>query len=87
MCVYVRVFVSFVDLCVVGLSVEYVNKCVYLYVNAPFLILISNISRVPGQNGVSQACHVVKIYHSGPKPSISMSYSQDIPLWSETLNI
>ena len=29
-----------------------------------------NISRVPDQNGISQACHIVEIHHSGPEPSI-----------------
>ena len=28
------------------------------------------ISRVPDQNGISQACFIVEIYHSGPEPSI-----------------
>ena len=28
------------------------------------------ISRVPDQNGVSQAGYIVEIYHSGRKPSI-----------------
>ena len=27
------------------------------------------ISRVPDQNGVSQACYTVEIHHSGPEPS------------------
>ena len=31
----------------------------------------ASISRVPGQNGVSQAWYIVEIYHSGRKPSIS----------------
>ena len=28
-------------------------------------------SRVLKQNGISQACYIVEIYHSGPEPSIS----------------
>ena len=28
------------------------------------------ISRVPHQNGISQACYIVEIYHSGPEPLI-----------------
>ena len=28
------------------------------------------ILRVPDQNSMSQACYIVKIYHSGPEPSI-----------------
>ena len=31
----------------------------------------SIISRVPDQNGISQACYIVMIYHSGQEPSIS----------------
>ena len=30
----------------------------------------SLISRVPGQNGTSLACYIVKIYHCGPEPLI-----------------
>ena len=30
-----------------------------------------NIMRVSDQNGISQACYIVEIYHSGPEPSIS----------------
>ena len=29
-----------------------------------------NISRIPDQIGVSQACNIVEIYHSGQEPSI-----------------
>ena len=35
-----------------------------------FLIHMSSISRVPDQNGVSQAWYIVEIHHSGRKPSI-----------------
>ena len=28
------------------------------------------LSRVPDQNGISQACDIVQICHSGPEPSI-----------------
>ena len=28
------------------------------------------ISRVPDQNGISQACYIAEIHHSGLKPSI-----------------
>ena len=31
-------------------------------------------SRVPDQNGVFQACYIVEIYHSGPKPSYVALY-------------
>ena len=34
------------------------------------LLQIGCVSRVPDQNGMSQACYIVKIYHSGPEPSI-----------------
>ena len=34
------------------------------------LINKSNISKVPNQNGTSQACNIVEIYHSGPDSSI-----------------
>ena len=27
-----------------------------------------HVSRVPDQNGISQACYIVEIYHSGPDP-------------------
>ena len=30
----------------------------------------TNMSRVPDQSGVSQACYIVEMYHSGPKPSM-----------------
>ena len=29
-----------------------------------------NISRVLDHNGISQACYIVEMYHSGPDPSI-----------------
>ena len=32
--------------------------------------------RVPDQNGISQACRIVEIYHSGPEPSI---YTEQLP--------
>ena len=35
------------------------------------LIFTQNISRIPDQNGISQACYIVEIYHSGPESSIS----------------
>ena len=35
--------------------------------------LMRNISRVPDQNGVSQAWYIVEIHHSGWKPSIQNS--------------
>ena len=38
--------------------------CVFSY------LLNTYISRVPDQNGISQACYLVEIYHSGPRPSI-----------------
>ena len=28
------------------------------------------ISRIPDQNGISQVCYIVDIYHSGPEPLI-----------------
>ena len=28
---------------------------------------------VPDQNGITQACYLIEIYHSGPDPSIIMS--------------
>ena len=31
---------------------------------------VTKILRVPDQNGISQACFIVEIYHSGPEPSI-----------------
>ena len=36
-------------------------------------IFVFRISRVPDQNGVSQAWYIVEIYHSGRKPSIFSS--------------
>ena len=33
------------------------------------------ISRVPDQNGVSQACYTVEIYHSAPEPSMLTVYT------------
>ena len=33
-------------------------------------VIPADISRVPDQNGVSQACYIVKIHHSGPEPAI-----------------
>ena len=35
-----------------------------------FELLMITISRVPDQNGISQACSIVKIYHSDPEPLI-----------------
>ena len=29
-----------------------------------------NMSRVPDQNGISQACYRIEIYHSGPETSM-----------------
>ena len=34
-------------------------------------------SRVPGQNGISQACYIVEIYHSGPEPSTFILHCLD----------
>ena len=36
------------------------------------LNVISFISRVPNQNGVSQVWYIVEVHHSGRKPSIFM---------------
>ena len=45
----------------------------YFYIEGfPSEWRISTISRVPDQNGVSQAWYIVEIYHSGLKPSISL---------------
>ena len=33
-----------------------------------------HISRVPDENGASQACYIVEIHHSGREPSISVSH-------------
>ena len=35
-----------------------------------YTILVGNIPRVPDQNGVSQGCYIVEIYHSGAEPLI-----------------
>ena len=37
----------------------------------PAIFSLYNISMVPDQNGISQACYIIKIYHSGPEPSIN----------------
>ena len=44
----------------------------HLFWNNPllFMLLSALISRVPDQNGVSQAWYIVEIHHSGQKPSI-----------------
>ena len=41
------------------------------------------MSRVPNQNGVSQACYMVEIYHSGPEPMkcVPGSSPVSLPLW------
>ena len=36
------------------------------------------VSRVLGQNGISQACYIVKIYCSGPEPLIYLNYMLEI---------
>ena len=46
-----------------------------------------NISRVPSQNGVSQAWHTVKIHHSGREPSISYSSKLQQPVIVQAVNI
>ena len=43
-----------------------------------------NISRVPGQNGVSRAWYIVEIHHSGWKPSICSSVSCPCFYFQET---
>ena len=40
-------------------------------------------SRVPNQNGVSQACYIVEIHHSGRKPSICAQIGPQFILSSE----
>ena len=35
---------------------------------AIYFLLKASISRVPDQNGVSQACYIVEIFHSGSEP-------------------
>ena len=34
--------------------------------------------RVPDQSGISQACYIVKIYHSGPEPSICSPWIKNL---------
>ena len=31
------------------------------------------ISRIPDQNGISQACYIIEVYHSGREPLINKS--------------
>ena len=38
----------------------------------PLIPKKSIISRVPDQNGISQTCYIVEIYHFGPELSICM---------------
>ena len=40
-------------------------------------------SRVPDQNGISQACYIVEIYHSGPEPS---KYKQSVSYTGTHIN-
>ena len=37
--------------------------------------------RVPDQNGISQACYIVEIHHSGPEPSILRLQTGHCGLW------
>ena len=39
---------------------------------SPYIICVTNISRIPEQNGVSEAQYIVEIRHSGPEPLICM---------------
>ena len=52
----------------------YICKC-FIHVCTVIVQLItcdvsSPISRIPDQNGISKACYMVEIYHSGLEPSI-----------------
>ena len=58
-CVWVCVWGGGVGVYMLMWVFEYVCLCGCMY-----------ISRVPEQNGVSQAWYIVKIYHSGWKPSM-----------------
>ena len=56
------------------LTVPYKHKTVLLWVAAAIFVresvlaVVQNL-RVLNQNGISQACYIVKIYHSGLEPS------------------
>ena len=41
----------------------------FLSAGISYLYRLLGKSRVPNQNGVTQACYIVKIYHSSPEPS------------------
>ena len=46
--------------------------CVSVYLGARYTHIAGYISRVPHQNGASQARYIVEIHHSGREPSIYM---------------
>ena len=58
-----------------------------LFCSAWILIYIRNMSRVPDQNGVSQAWYIVEIRHSGREPSIYTSQKMHVKLTGENLDI
>ena len=42
----------------------------YIRQEASWEVAMMTILRVLDQNSIPQACYIVKIYHSGPEPSI-----------------
>ena len=49
--------------------------------------VIGYLSRVPDQNGISEAFYVVEIYHSSPEPSLrTMSLSNPYDLHMDLCN-
>ena len=56
-----------------GVSILYIGEIASLiciiFLSVAACTVVNSKSRVPDQNGISQACYIVEIHHSGLKPS------------------